>query len=315
VANLALPLSGRQTFSSFTIDPQNFLKTSTLGLSPYNITLTVTYRTGGGDVTNVPPGSIKTVNEATIDFSSTSIDPIKKANVIGSLECINVKKTSGGGPEESISEIKANSSAFFAAQDRVVTREDYVARVFSMPAKFGRVEKAFVRKDAINEMALDLHILSKDENGSLAQATPTLKINIQKYLSKYRMLTDAVNILDTDILNIGVDFGVVISPKFNRSEVLAKCLSTMKDMLDITNMQIGQSLVISDFVRALQDIVGVISVYKVDFYNKFGTVDGLTYSTNRIDIQSWVQNGILYCPENAIFEVKNLNKDIMGESK
>jgi hypothetical protein len=34
----------------------------------------------------------------------------------------------GGGPAETIREIKANSAAFFAAQNRAVTREDIVAR-------------------------------------------------------------------------------------------------------------------------------------------------------------------------------------------
>lgn len=319
IADLALPIAGRQAFSSFAIDPQNFLKTRTLGLSPFNTTLTITYRVGGGEQTNVPPGSIKSVNEALLEFTSTNLDPIKKSDVVNSVECLNVKKTEGGGPEESISEIKANSAAFFAAQQRVVTREDYVARIFSMPPKFGRVDKAFVRKES-GSSGINVHILSRDENGHFAQATSTLVGNIKRYLSKYRMLTDGVNLLQTDIINLRVDFGVVIAPKLNRNEVLAKCLSILRDELHNDNMQVGQPIVLSDLSAKLQDVVGVISVYDLRFKNVFGTVNGLNYADNaqksvRLDVQAWTQNGILYCPGNGIFQVKYPTKDINGASK
>lgn len=315
VASFSLPLAGRATFSSFSIDPQNFLKTRTLGLSPFNTTLTITYRIGGGPQTNVPPGSIKSVDEALLDFSTTSLNPAKKADVESSVECINVKKSEGGGAEETIEEIKANSAAFFAAQDRAVTKEDYLARVFSMPARFGKVEKAFVRKDSVNDTALDIHILTRDENGFLTQATDTLVSNVKRYLSKYRMLTDGINILTTDIINLRIDFGVVISRKNNREEVLAKCISVLKDEVDTARVQIGQPIIISELESLLQNVVGVISVYNISVKNVFGTTDGLPYSPSRFDTQAWTQNGILYCPENAIFEIKNPNVDIRGAAK
>src|SRR6185369_14264827 len=110
LADLALPLAGRRTFTTFALDPQNFLKTRSLGLSPFNITLTFSYRVGGGSQTNVPPGSIRSVREAVLDFSSTSLDPARRAAVASSLDCRNSDRTDGGAPEESISEIKANSA-------------------------------------------------------------------------------------------------------------------------------------------------------------------------------------------------------------
>jgi hypothetical protein len=47
LGELSLPTFGKETFTDFSIDPQNFLKTRTLGLAPVNTTLTVTYRVGG----------------------------------------------------------------------------------------------------------------------------------------------------------------------------------------------------------------------------------------------------------------------------
>lgn len=316
LADLALPLPGRQTFSSYTVDPQNFLKTRSLGLSPYDTTLTIRYRVGGGSQTNVSAGSIKTVKEAVLDFSTTGLSPVARGSVESSLECINPIKTEGGGSEESITEIKANAAAFFAAQDRVVTKEDYITRIMTLPAKFGKPEKVFVKRDAANPLALDVHILSVDSNGHLTQATDTLTQNIRTYLGRYRMLTDAVNILQTNIVNLKIEFGVVISPKLNRTEVLTKCLKIVKDYLELSKMQIGQPLVVSDLAAELQNVYGVISVYKLDFKNLFGTQsDGTEYSSFRFDVPSSISNSILYCPEDAIFEVKFPDRDIMGESK
>ncbi len=57
-ADFAIDLRGKLTFASPFIDPQNFLKTRTLGLAPYNTTLTIKFRTGGGKITNTSPGRL-----------------------------------------------------------------------------------------------------------------------------------------------------------------------------------------------------------------------------------------------------------------
>jgi hypothetical protein len=316
LADLALPLPGRKTFSSFAIDPQNFLKTRSLGMSPFNTTLTVTYRVGGGSQTNVQAGSIKNVSAATLDFVTTGLDPVKRSAVLGSIECVNLKNTEGGGEADTIPEIKANAGAFFAAQDRVVTKEDYIARIMSIPARFGKPEKVSVKRSAINASSLDVHILAKDVDGHLTQATPTLVGNIATYVKRYRMLTDGVNILQTSIINVKVDFGVVASPKVGRSEVLANCLAVVRDYLDIDHFQIGQPIILSDILSELQSVDGVISVYKLNVKNIFGMrPDGLSYSTFRYDTQAATANNILYCPDDGIFEVKFPTKDIVGEAK
>lgn len=318
LADLALPLPGRRTFSSFNIDPQNFLKTRSLGLSPYNTTLTVAYRVGGGPNTNVPERTIRSISSFQLDFTTTGLDPAKRGGVVSTLETINTRKTADGGPAETIAEIRANSPAHFAAQNRVVTKEDFIARVLSLPAKFGRPEKVFVKRTntIIDSMSVDLHILSKDPDGHLIQATSTLAQNVKNYLAGTRILSDGVNILGADIINLKVEFGIVVAPKFNRTEILMKCLGVIRTFLDVELMQIGQPIVLSELSSDIQNVVGVISVYRLDFKSMFGTqANGLSYSPVRYDIRSNTVNNILYCPQNAIFEVKFPTKDIIGESK
>lgn len=315
IADMALPLYGRKVVSSFAIDPRNFLKTRSLGLSPYGTTLTVKYRVGGGTETNVPPKSVRSVIDATLSFSTTNISPTVQSTIIGSLACTNISEIKGGGPAETIQEIKNNSAAFFAAQNRVVTREDYIVRALSLPAKFGKPEKVFVKRNSASALAIDVHVLSIDSSNHLALASPTLKKNIATYLDFYRIATDGINILDSDIINIGLDFGVVVGSKFNKSEVLAKCIDVLMDKLDTTKMQIGQPIVVSDLIAEVQNVKGVMSVYKMAFQNMTGADGQLSYSSVRFDVDVMTKNAIMYCPENSIFEVKYPRHDIVGVAK
>lgn len=316
IADMALPIPGRGYYTNFVLDPQNFLKTTSLGMSPRDVSLVVTYRIGGGSQTNVPVGTINTIDSFSYDFATTFTGPnaVIASSVISTLETTNVSKADGGAPSETPSEIKANSDSYFAAQQRAVTREDYMTHILSMPSKFGRPEKVFITKDMVNPLALDIHILSKDSAGHLQLATSNLKENISKYLRRLRMLTDGVNILDGKIINFGVSFGIVVGSKFNRTEVLSQCLQTIKDYFDVDRQQIGQAIVKSDVEAALQVVNGVVSVYDLTFTNLFGTVAGFDYSSVRHDFSN-PRNGIIYCPQDSIFEIKNPNIDIVGETK
>lgn len=315
LADYSLPLAGRRIFSSYSIDPRNFLKTRSLGLSPYNTVLNIKYRVGGGSNTNVAPKTIRNVLKAELVFSSTNVDPIVKSIVEGSIGCNNPTRTDGGADEESVTEIKINSDAFYASQNRVVTREDIIARILSLPSKFGKPDKVYVKKSNDNTIAMEVFVLSRDSDGNLVIASPTLKKNIKTYLSKYRMLTDGIDIFDSNIINLKCNFGVVVSSKFNKSEVLAKCLDVVSDYLSRDKMQIGQPIVLSDLSAEIQNVNGVISVYELKFSNLVGTIDDFSYSSVRFDPLANLKNNILYCPENSIFEIKFPRKNIVGVAK
>lgn len=315
VASYALPLAGRRTYGSYSIDPQNFLKTRSLGLSPHNTTLTVTYRVGGGEETNVPARAIRQPSSVNMAFSSTGLDALKKGRVEGSVGVLNLNSMTGGGPAETAREIKTNAAAYFAAQNRIVSREDVIARTLSIPAKFGKPEKVYVKPSELSRFSYDIHLLSKDSNGNLSTATSTLKSNIATYLSKFKMLTDGINILDSDILNVRCYFGITVAGGRNRSEVLTNCSERLKLYFSLDRMQIGKSIVISDVVAVLQAITGVVSVYEISFSNVFGITDGLVYSDSRFNIAESLKNGMLICPQNSIFELKYPMKDIVGSAK
>lgn len=315
VAELAIPLAGRRTYSSFAVDPQNFLKTRSLGLSPHDTTLTVRYRIGGGQETNVPARSIKQVSFADLSFGTSGLDASIKGLVEGSIGCNNKVSMQGGGPAETLREVKLNASAYHAAQDRVVTREDVVARVLSMPTRFGKIDKAYVKTTPGSRFSYDVHVLSRDVDGVLTVAPTALKSNVATFLRKYRMLTDDVNILDAKIIDLRIDFRIVVSSRNNRSSVLAVCLAKLADYFDSTRSQIGAPIVLSDVVSFIHATPGVVSVNDFNISNVFGVTDNLTYSDTRFDVESARRDGIVICPQDSIFNVKFPRKDIKGSAR
>ena len=56
-------------------------------------------------------------------------------------------------------------------------------------------------------------MLGYDGNKKLTQLNPAVKQNLKTYLGEYRMITDAVNMIDGFIVNIGVDFEIICYSK------------------------------------------------------------------------------------------------------
>ena len=110
------------------IDPLLGDEYSTLGETPNNTTLTITYRVGGGIESNVPTSDLTTIS------SGNSLGGSGAA--IGDLTVTNEYPARGGKDEETTDEIKEKAKAFFTTQNRCVTKEDYEARVMNIPSKY-----------------------------------------------------------------------------------------------------------------------------------------------------------------------------------
>ncbi len=315
LGDLSLPLLGRDTFTDFTIDPQNFLKTRTLGLAPVNTTMTVRYRVGGGLDTNAGSHEITTVAESVFAVGDSTLSTATVKDVGSSFAVVNNNPIRGGRDELTVDEMRELISAFFAAQGRTVTAEDFIARALSMPAKFGSVFRAHARASAINKNAVELIVLSQDSSGYVTTAPSSLKNNLKSYLGRFRMLTDAVELLDGEIINLAIELAILTNPDFNKSEVLANCLDELIQQFKIKKWQINQPIVKSQLKSLVQQVPGVESVYTLNFINRIGNFDNRSYSSTSYNIKANTKSGILYCKDNAIFEVKYPLKDIFGVAK
>ena len=136
-------------------------------------------------------------------------------------------------------------------------------------------------------------MLAKDSVGNVALASPTLKVSLQTYLSRFRMLTDAVEILDGKIVNIKIAFNILVQPDFNRTEVLTDCLNQVQTYFQIDRWQIGQPINLTDLHYLIADVSGVLSVYQLDVSNLAETIDGRTYSSTTYNIAKNTKNNIV----------------------
>ena len=126
------------------------------------------------------------------------------------------------------------------------------------------------------------------------------------------MLTDAINIKDAFIINIGIEFEVIPLPDYNSNEVLLRCIAELKQIMTNSMMQINGAIDINAIRTQLDRLEGVQSIPTIDFVNKVSTSQG--YSGNVYDIATATKHGILYPSlDPCIFEVKYPNKDIKGK--
>jgi len=162
-----------------------------------------------------------------------------------------------------------------------------------------------------NPFAINMYILGYDVNKKLTILNKTVKENLKTYLGEYRMLTDGVNIIDGFIVNIGVDFEIIVYSNYNKREVLANCLTELQEYFNIDNWTFNKPINISEIELTLANIEGVMSVSNVNISNLCGG----QYSPNRYNIVAATKGKIVYPSlDPSIFEVKYPNKDIKGRA-
>jgi hypothetical protein len=126
------------------------------------------------------------------------------------------------------------------------------------------------------------------------------------------LMTDSINIKNGYIINIGINFQIVVLPGRNSKEVVLRCIDALKLEFHIDRMQFNNPIIVKDTILTLAGVEGVQSVMGVDFVNKWRESEG--YSGNKYDLELANQNGIIYPSlDPAVFEIKFPNQDIKGE--
>jgi hypothetical protein len=238
--------------------------------------------------------------------------------VFSSLSSNNPIAASGGRGGDTLEEIRQNTLSIAASQQRSVTADDYLVRALSMPSDYGAVTKAYIEQPKLTDNqvstieTLSLFILSQNSLGKLDYANNTLKNNLRTYLSQYRMIGDNIEIRDAFIINIGLDFEIIVLPEYNNNEVLLACITALQTYFNINNWQLNQPIILRDLYILLDKIKGVQSVKNINISNKAGTTSG--YSQYAYDIVGATQNNIIYPSlDVSIFEIRYPNTDIKGK--
>ena len=80
------------------------------------------------------------------------------------------------------------------------------------------------------------------------------------------MLTDAIRIKDAFIINIGINFDVILLPNYNTQTVLNACINALKDYFDIDKWQINQPILINNVRNVIDNVEGVQTVKNIRIY-------------------------------------------------
>lgn len=313
---IGLPFSQNKLTAAYS--PVNFLYTGTYGISPSNTVLTVRYLTGGGVISNITANTLNSLNTTRTNFNQFNLNPTTSDYIFNSVFATNPEAASGGRGGDTLEEIRQNTLTLIASQQRSVTADDYLIRALSMPSDYGAISKAFIEQPKLTDNqvstieTLNLYILSLNSSGQLDYATEALKNNLRTYMSQYRMIGDNIEIRDAFIINIGIDFEIIVLPEYNNNEVLLACISALQQYFDLSKWQLNQPIMLRDLYILLDKIKGVQTIKSINISNKAGTTLG--YSQYAYDISSATQNNVIYPSlDPSIFEIKYPNQDIKGK--
>jgi len=269
--------------------------------------------------------------------------------VKNSLRVTNPVPATGGADSESVDEIRQNALAYFASQNRAVTTDDYTSRIYNLPPRFGTIAKAYVvsnsnlnvninkyvsgfsdnidqvtllndavsnyfRKvnyDISNPFSINLYVLSYNSNKNLTSINEALLYNLRKYLEKYKLLTDGINIIDGYIINFGVDFKISVFNNYNKRDVLNICIQKVKDFFVIDKWTFNQPINISQLELEIAKVEGVQSVVEIKFKNL--TMNDGDYSPHEYNLDQATLNKIVYPSlDPSVFELKYPDNDVKG---
>ena len=310
--NVVLQQSGRDYISSVTFDPTKLVDTDKFGIAPSNTTITVDYRVNTAATVNAAANTIRGTTLVKMVFPDRpSGSPATQSEVVQSVESVNEFPVVGDVSPPTTTELKTRILGHYSAQNRAVTKEDYISVVYKMDPRFGSVTRCNVAKDMdSNRRNVNIYTAAEDKDGYLIAPTATLKRNLKNWLIQYKPINDEVDILDGIIVNFGINYSIIIDDNFNKYDVLSAANRVLGRKFS-RKRQFGQNLFISDVFRDLVvNVDGLLDVVDMELINKTG---GL-YSEVSFDINTHLSGDgrYLVVPEDTILELKFPEVDIKG---
>lgn len=303
------------------------LDSNVLGvMPPIGKYLHIRYRSGGGALSNAPVNSIKTIVKKDLYYAPPGANFTTLNQVLNTVTCNNSLPALGGADLQTTEEIRNIAPKYYAAQERCVTLDDYISRIYSMPSQYGSIFRAYAENES-ETYKTKLYILTRDENGKLQNSeNDIVKRNIASYLEQYRILNDFIEIYDGKVINIAIDFTVHVEKAYNAKEVLINCMNSLKDYFDVSNWNMNDKIYLSQVVELLRKVPGVINVVDLTFKNKIGgnystdVLPNTTYSSLSDTVESVRRGETSIMPVNntiassptSMFEIKYPEKDIQG---
>ena len=310
-ASIALKMSGKKYITDTAFDPTNLLNNSTLGISPENTTLTVLFYKNSSDSVNVASNQLANFSTRPLEFPGSPSEA-DKLSVLNSLEVSNESPIVGNTSRPSAEELKMKAYSEMFSQKRAVTRNDYEAMAYSMPASFGSVKRASIVNDpSSTNRRLSMYVVSLDQNERFVETNDTIKQNLKTWLNKVRMLNDNVDIYDAKMINIGFDYEIIVDPTRDKIQILNSVNNVLISHFQ-NKMYIGEPFYLTNVYNIINKISGVIDTTRITPQIKVGaSYSGVIMNINELKSPDGTY---LKAPKNAIFEIKFPSTDIRGSA-
>ena len=312
--SVILNIFGKNHFADMSFDPTNLVKTDKLGIVPSNTTLTVVYRRNTASNVNAATNSLLGAVAPVFKFrNSVTLNPRTMGSVETSLELTNEAPIFGDVAAMSAQELKYRAYGTYAAQNRAVTKDDYINLVYNMPSNFGQVKKATIMRDidSFNGKNLNLYVISTNSSNKLVTTNSMIKQNLKTWIEQYKMLGDTIDILDAKIINLEIKFSVVAFSNVNKYDVQQLCINSLATFYRNSFFDIGEPFKITDLYKLLNNINQVLDTKDITVVPKFGT----GYSDFSVPFEDLISDDGRYLvpPEDTLFEIKYPAADITGE--
>lgn len=318
--------SSMSDFSKWQIS--RMINNDALGLAPDgNTTMFILYRVGGGSASNVAEGAISRITSLNAEYRQPSSSPSATQTVNAIKRTISVYNTTpsvSGKDMPTVDELRYFIKYHTSAQNRCVTVKDYIDRIMLLPPKYGTPFRVGVMEEN-NKVAV--YLLGLNNLGQLDTLLPvTLIKNIERYLSRYRMINDFVEIKNGRIINLSFQADIIVDRNYNRSDVVSAVIAVIRGYMDVNRHIMGEEIYVGDIEKEISKVDGVLNLIKLSVYNKTGDgysqtqisqplmnygiddIPSLEDSAYEIDLSA--TDGVLYNDGDTMMEIKNPAVDI-----
>ena len=308
---LSLPLLSRDYISDYSLDPKKLINSKSLGVSPAGKSVNIKYKHGGGLDHNVQARSIDAIENLIYSFPKLENENARSEFVISSMSVLNEEESVGGSSALNLQELKEMIIPSLKMQSRIVTHEDLLARLYSMPSNFGKVSKAAIRDNPYSKSSKDLFIICKDEEGFYTNAND----NLSQYLNEYRLIGDTYNIIDVDVYNISIYLKVKVSSNYEINSVLTEVQSKIFTLMMFEKLQISEPINVNKIVKIALDTPGILTIssnFKTivrsitsnsSSRRNISETDKI-YNNNTFSVFDRYDEGLITPPEGGIFQLK-----------
>lgn len=208
--------------------------------------VTITYRTGGGSIGNIPEQTLTKV--------------VSNSSIVSSVT--NNADFSGGADEQSIEQLRELIPASLRTLDRAVAEQDYSDLLV---AKFSEVFAASTEANT-DQPGIDLNIYVVPQGVGISKISDNilLRNKLSNYIDRRKMVTIQFQILDAFGVDVLIALEVFISDTASKSTVAAAIRTAIQNFFSLTTggssgsgIGFAESILLKDIGNLIESVVGV----------------------------------------------------------